>query len=265
MGSAKTIVITGASGGIGCELARQYARTGVVLGLIGRDFARLEPLAQVCRSLGAEVLCGAVDIRDREGLRRWLEEFDARHPVDLLIVNAGVTCGLGPGKSRETDEEADRLCDINYRGTVNTVSSLVEHMRARKSGRIVLIASLAGMRALPDMPSYSATKAAVIAYGHSLRGWLRPFGVSVTIICPGFVTSPMSARHHGNKPFEISAEKAAVKIRRAIATRRNFYAFPFILAAGVYAQRFLPPRISDWFMKSYAAEVEEDPRYRTKT
>ncbi len=257
----KTIVLTGASGGIGVALGRELARPGLRIALIARDPKKLEDLAADLRDCGADIETAAIDVRDRDSLHQYLTDLDTRHPVDLVIANAGVTAGLGPGRSREGDPESDRQIDINYRGAVHTVTGVVEQMRLRGRGQIVLVSSLAGMRALPDMPSYSATKAALIAYGHSLRGWLKPFGVDVTIICPGFVTSPMSARHKGSKPFEIPAEAAARKMARAIEKRKAFYAFPFILATGIRLQNLLPARISDLFMGGFAAQIEEDPRF----
>ncbi len=260
MHDVTSVVITGASGGIGQELAKVYAAPGVTLGLVAREAARLEPVAEACRAAGAEVEIGALDIRDRDAVHAWLAGFDARHPVDLLIANAGVSCGLGPGRSREADLDAERLAEINYKGTVHSVSGIVDAMCARGSGRIALIASLAGMRALPDMPSYSATKAAIIAYGEALRGWLRPRGISVTVICPGFVTSPMSARHRGGKPFEMPADKAARIMRRAIDRRVAFRAFPWPLVLGIRLAKLLPPRLSDLAYRPFMASVDKDPR-----
>ncbi|ADZ71211.1 SDR family NAD(P)-dependent oxidoreductase [Polymorphum gilvum] len=257
-----TIVLTGASGGIGTALALEYATPGRHLVLIARDPHRLDMLAENVRRKGAEAETAALDIRDRAALHAFLAEADARRPVDLLIANAGVTAGLGAGRSREPDDASDRQFEINFRGTVNTITGLVEQMRARRRGHIALVASLAGLRALPDMPSYSASKAAVISYGHSLRGWLAADGVGVTILCPGFVTSPMSARHKGAKPFEITAEDAARRMRRAIERQRSLHAFPFLLATGIRLQGILPPRLSDYFMKPFAAEIEDDPRFR---
>lgn len=257
----KTIVLTGASGGIGVALARELAAPGRHLALIARDEQRLAELAREVEALGAEVETAAIDVRDRDALHAYLADLNSRRPVDLVIANAGVTGGLGPNKSREPDNLTDRQIEVNYRGAVHTVSGIVEPMRLRGRGQIVLVASLAGMSPLPEMPSYSASKAAVIAYGHSLRGWLKPFGVDVTILCPGFITTPMSARHKGYKPFEMPVEKAAQKMRRAIEQRRAFYAFPFLLATGIWLQGFLPPRIADLFMKSYAVRIEDDPRY----
>ncbi|POF29192.1 SDR family NAD(P)-dependent oxidoreductase [Roseibium marinum] len=258
----RVIVLTGASGGIGQALAREFACPGTYLALIARDEARLGPVMTEIRALGAEGEAAAIDIRDRKKLHAYLSDLDTRHPVDLVIANAGVTAGLGPNRTRESDADSDRQIDVNYRGVVNTVSGVVDAMQARGRGQVVLVSSLAGMRALPDMPSYSATKAAIIAYGHSLRGWLKPFGVSVTIICPGFVTTPMSARHKGAKPFEMPAERAAVLMRRAIERRRAFYAFPFLLAFGIRLQNLLPPILGDLFLGGFEAEIERDPRYR---
>jgi len=257
----KSIVITGASGGIGSALAKLYAKPGVVLGFIARDEKQLRALTYLCQKQGAIVEYAAIDVRDREALHQWLQAFDQRHPIDCLIANAGVTCGLLAHNVKECDEEADRLTDVNYKGVVHTVTGVVENMRLRGKGHIVLMSSLAGLEALADMPSYSATKAAVIAYGHAIRRWLNPYSVKVSIICPGFVTTPMSARHIGKKPFEISAEKAAKKIQKAIQKHKRFYAFPFILTIGLYLCRLMPLSLSDYFMRSFRANIKKDPKY----
>ncbi|MBO0346087.1 SDR family NAD(P)-dependent oxidoreductase [Roseibium sp. CAU 1637] len=260
----KTIVLTGASGGIGEALAKRMAKPGRHLVLIARDQKKLDALAAQVAVLGATVETASVDSRDTELMGRTLADVQQRFEIDLVIANAGVTAGLGAGNSHEALEDFDRQIDINLRGTVHTVGAVVEGMRSRLRGQVVLISSLAGMRALPEMPGYSATKAAVIAYGHSLRGWLRPFGVSVTIICPGFVTTPMSARHNGPKPLEWSAEKAADRMWRAIEAKRAFFAFPFLLAWGIRLQNLLPAKLGDIFMGGFAATIEPDPRYTKK-
>ncbi|MES0882357.1 SDR family NAD(P)-dependent oxidoreductase [Roseibium sp. SCP14] len=262
--ASKVIVLTGASGGIGQALAKEFAKPGIFLALIARDENRLQPLLNDIRALGAEGEIAAIDIRERIGLHAYLQDLDQRHPIDIIVANAGVTAGLGPNRSRESDEDSDRQIDVNYRGVVNSVTGVTDGMQKRRQGQVVLISSLAGMRSLPDMPSYSATKAAVIAYGHSLRGWLKPFGISVTIICPGFVTTPMSARHQGAKPFEMPAERAARLIRKAIERRKAFYAFPFLLALGIRLQNMLPPVLGDLFMSGFEAEIEQDPRYKER-
>lgn len=256
-----TTVITGATGGIGSALTQLYAQQkNTMIGLVARDRQRLEQLIQSC-SQQAGLEYAAIDTRDQQALSDWLNSIDNRYQIDTLIANAGVTCGLSPNHRKEQDEQAKRVIDINYQGTVNTISAIVDNMIERRSGHIVIVASLAGLGPLADMPSYSASKAAIIAYGHALRRWLKPFNIQVTIICPGFVTSPMSKRHIGQKPFEISAEKAAIKIKKAIDHQKRFYAFPFLLAAGIYACKLMPVTLSDLFMKPFRATIKQDPRF----
>jgi len=258
--ATRTIALTGASSGIGAALAAELAAPGVRLALAGRDEARLEEVAATCRAKGATVETAAVDVRDRPGLHAWLAAVDAAGAVDVLVANAGVTAGLGPRQSRERDEDVRRLVEVNLLGAIDTVSGLVEAMRARRRGQIVLVASVAGLRASPSLPTYSAAKAGLIAYGEAIRGWLRPFGVAVTVVCPGFVTSPMSARHKGAKPFEMPVETAARIIARGIARRRPLVAFPFLLVLGMRASRLLPATLSDLCFRPFAAKIEADPR-----
>jgi len=107
----------------------------------------------------------ALDVRDRPALHGWLAAVEAGGPIDILVANAGVSAGLGPQRSRESDADVRRLVEVNMLATIDTVNGAVEPMRARGGGRIVIVASVAGIRGYPDMPTYSATKAGLIAYG----------------------------------------------------------------------------------------------------
>lgn len=260
MSGWRTIVLTGASGGIGAALAGALARPGVRLLLTGRDASRLAAVAAAAAARGAEVEALCLDVTDREGLAAALAAFDAAGPVDLLIANAGISSGLGPGRSAEPPDAARRVFAVNLDGMLNTVEPLLPAMAARGRGQIALMSSMAALRPLPDMPAYSASKAAVRAWGTSLRGWLRPRGVAVTVICPGFVTSPMSARHRGAKPFEIDADRAAAIILRGLARRRAYVTFPWPLALLTWLDNRLPPALSDWFLRGFAAEILPDDR-----
>lgn len=256
----RTIALTGASSGIGAALAAELSAPGIRMALAGRETGRLEEVAAACRAKGAAVETAVIDVRDRAALHAWLAAVDASGAVDVLIANAGVSAGLGPRQSRERDNDVRRLVEVNLLGTIDTVSGLVDAMRSRGRGHIVIVASVAGLRGYPAMPTYSATKAALIAYAEAIRGWLRPFGVAVTVVCPGFVTSPMSARHKGSKPFEMSPERAARIMARGIAARRAVVAFPFLLALGARASRLLPAALSDLAFRPFAAKIEADPR-----
>lgn len=253
-----TIVITGASSGIGAALARCFAQPDVTLCLIGRDGERLRAVADDCRDKGASVEIAVVDVRDAVMTRHMLEKFDDRHPVDLLIANAGVSAGLRPGGQPEAEGVARRLMEINYGGMLNTVEPLLPRFIARRRGHLALVSSMAALRPQPDLPSYSATKMAVRGYGIALRGWLRAYDVTVTTIYPGFVTSPMSARHHGFKPLEISAEKAAALIVRKLRRRRSVIAFPWPMTLAALGNMLLPPALSDWTNRGFHAEVTPD-------
>jgi short-subunit dehydrogenase len=260
MTAVRTVVITGASSGIGAAVAATLAGPGVRLVLSGREESRLAAVAEACRARGATVEATVLDVRNRVALHRWLEAADDAGPVDVLVANAGVTAGLGPRRSREADADVRRQIEVNLLATIDTVGGLVERMRARRAGHIVLMSSVAGIRGYPAMPTYSATKAGLIAYGDAIRGWLRPSNVAVTVVCPGFVTTPMSARHKGAKPFEMPVEKAARIIARGIARRRAVVAFPLLLAFGTHLTRLMPAALADFFMRPFAAKIEADPR-----
>ncbi|MBK0399985.1 SDR family NAD(P)-dependent oxidoreductase [Limibaculum sp. M0105] len=254
-GKWRAIVLTGASGGIGRELAIAFAAPGVTMLLVGRDRARLDGAALAARERGAKVETAVLDVTDAEALAGRLAAFDAAHAVDLVVANAGVSAGRAPGGAIEPPGTMRRLVEINLMGAVNTVEPLIPAMVARGAGRIALVSSLAGLRPLPDMPAYSATKAALRAWGTSLRGALAPRGVGVSVISPGFVTTPMAQRHRGPKPFEMDAARAARIISRGLERGRPLITFPLPLAAMVWLGNRLPPVLSDLAIRAFGAEI----------
>ncbi len=247
-----SIILTGASSGIGAALAAAYAAPNTFMLLIARDAARLAEVAAAARAKGADVECAEIDITDADTLRAAVLGWDDRHPTDILIANAGVALGGMP----EPQGQARRVVEINLIGMLNTVEPLIPRMIARRAGRIGLVSSISAIRPSGDLPSYSASKAGVRAYGQAIRSWLRGNGVAVTVICPGFVTSPMSDRHHGPKPFQIPAHKAAAIIKTGIAHRRGALTFPWQFALMIFLGNRLPPFASDWFERHYAADVK---------
>ena len=121
----RSILITGASSGIGRALALVYARPGVSLSLIGRDRERLEDVAAAARAQGASVSLGQLDVRDQDAMAQWIKAADARHPFDLVFANAGITTGLSPGDIAEDPGAVRAIIGINLIGVLNTVEPLI--------------------------------------------------------------------------------------------------------------------------------------------
>ncbi len=225
MSNPKTIIITGASSGLGAALAKAYASPDAILGLTGRHAVRLEETAKACRELGAVVHTALIDVRDRAALSAFIIHFDESHAVDLVVANAGISAGNFSGKL-ESEDQALAIFETNVTGVLNTVHPLLPRMVARGHGQVAIISSVAGIRALPQAPAYSASKAAVRYYGEALRGFLAPRGVRVNVVCPGWIVTAMTLRNRFHMPFIMSAEAAAKRIQRGLARNRGRIAFP---------------------------------------
>jgi len=225
-----SVVITGASSGIGEALALRYAREGARLGLLGRNKERLAAVGRACRALGAEVEVVVIDVLARSEMAGWLQDFDRRGAVDILIANAGILSGVEPGRRLEDAAASRHLIETNILGVLNTVHPLLPMMLERRSGHAVIISSVAGFLPLPSMPSYSASKSAVLSYGLALRAGLRSQGVRVSVACPGYVSGPMTDQIRGGTPFLLSMEQAADRIHRGIARNQAVIAFPRLFA-----------------------------------
>jgi NADP-dependent 3-hydroxy acid dehydrogenase YdfG len=253
----KTILITGASSGIGRALAFGYAREGVSLSLIGRDRERLEDTAAAARARGAEVSIGQLDVRDRDAMAHWIEAADMRRPFDLVIANAGITTGLAPGDIAEDPSAVRAIIGTNLIGVLNTVEPLIAPMCARGAGQIAFVGSIAGLRGLPYAPSYCATKAAVHAYSESLRGRIEARGVRVSLVVPGFVKTPLNDSIDAVKPLEVTGTEAAILIQRGLERGRAIIPFPRSLYLLARLARILPARLVDKVMARFQVNVPQ--------
>jgi len=243
MKNPKTIVITGASSGIGKELSLQYAASNTTLFLIARNQERLEETAELCREQGAEVTVKSIDVTDTKAMSEFLSKTDRENPIDLVIANAGISAGTEGGS--ESWAQVENIFHTNINGVINTIHPVIPHMRNRKSGQIAIVSSLAGYRGLPSCPSYSASKAAVKSYGEGIRGMLAEDNVGVTVITPGYIKTHMTDANNFYMPQLMNATKAAKIIKKRLKRNPARIAFPFLLYACVWFISILPPILTD--------------------
>lgn len=239
------VVVTGASSGLGEALAIEYARRhpGATIALLARRADALEALSR--RLPGAVAVPYAVDVTDRAALQASARDFIARFGVpDVVIANAGIN---GPTYTGTAGDEANFECILrtNVVGVFDTFAPFVDGMRERGSGRLVGIASVAGVRGMPSLGGYCASKAAVIAYLESLRLELRATGVKVVTIAPGYVRTPMTAPNRYPMPFLMAPEAFAARAVDAVERARPFAVVPWQMGWVARLLRVLPAPLFD--------------------
>ena len=237
MSEQKNILITGASSGIGEALALYYAQNGAKnLFICGRNAERLSEVKARCEKFGAKVYAEILNVSERDKVAEWIEHCEKTAPLNIVFANAGVSTG------EETPQNIFNTFEINVMGTINTVTPAAEIFKKREDENktIVITASIAGYHGLPACPSYSASKAGIKAYGEALRGSLRPFGIKVCVVCPGFVKSRITDKNTCPMPFFMSASSAAQIIAQRVAKNVGLIAFPWPMAFGAWLGGALP-------------------------
>ena len=244
----KVVLITGASSGIGRALALELARRDATLGLVAR---RKEILDEIVRETGLssdKVLTISADVQDRDSMRAAAVELNSKFGhIDVLIANAGI--GVTNDGAELDAAKVASVINVNVIGAANSAAAVLPEMVARGSGQLVVISSLAAYRGLPKSAAYCASKAAVSAMFESLRLDLKPRGIDVTIIHPGFIKTPLTAGRQAQLPWLLEVEDAAGKILGAIEARKKSYAFPWQLATIVRAGMVMPAFMYDWISR----------------
>lgn len=243
--TAPLVLITGASSGIGWALAEQALQRGWRVALLARREAELRSRLQAQPDWAGRWWVWGADVGDATALQAVASDCLAQCGLpDVVIANAGISLGVD---SAEAEDLAvfEQVMRTNVLGVAHTFQPFVAAMRARGTGRLVAIASVAGIRGLPGHAAYCASKSAVIAYAESLRGELRGSGVGVSTLAPGYVATPLTARNRYPMPFLMQPEAFAAQAWRAIDAGVSYRVIPWPMAVVAKLLRVLPDALWD--------------------
>lgn len=237
--TGKRIWLTGASMGIGRAVALELAARGAVVALTARSEQQLEDVRQEIAGRGGSSIVVPGDVTDAARMTAIATELQGElGGVDILIANAGTHLFTRP--EAFDAEEYLELMDLNYGGMLRCIEAVLPSMLARRSGRIVGVASLAGLRGVPRAAAYGASKAAMISFLESLRFHLARADVQVTIVNPGFVRTPLTDKNDFNMPFLMDADRAAEVMCNGIAKGKDEISFPIPFSWMIKLMRIVP-------------------------
>ena len=232
--------VTGASEGIGCALIKQLAAAGWTVAATSRTGKKLSELAKQETSGAIHPFPGDITLTNKmEMLVAAIEK--ELGTIDLAILNAGTHIPI-TGKTFSV-ESVRELVETNLMGTVNCLNPVLKRFIQRRSGTIAVVSSLAGYRGLPTSAGYGATKAALINMCEALKPELDQFGVSLHLINPGFVKTPLTNKNTFPMPFLITADRAAREILTGLKRSKFEITFPFSFSVIMKFIRIIPDRL----------------------
>lgn len=241
-----TVWISGASTGIGRELALKLARGGARVAVSARSRDKLEELAR----LAPGIYVAPLDVTDAAASARAFAEIEAAiGPLDLIILNAGVWHPMG-ASGFDARKSANSMA-VNYQGIANALEVVMPAMIARGRGHIAMTSSVAGYRGMPKAAAYAPSKAAVISLAETLAPELRRKGVTLSVINPGFVDTPMTEVNDFPMPFMMPPDAAAEAIIQGLKKKRFEIAFPWQMVALLKTARILPYPLYFWFATTF--------------
>jgi short-subunit dehydrogenase len=231
--------LTGASSGIGEALAYELAQRGAKVAITARRAERLDEIAGAIRAQGGEVACYPGDVLNLQEMKKIATDIEtAWGSIDLVIPNAGTHIFTVPEEFNS--QEYMSLMQVNFGGMLHCIEAVVPSMLMRGKGVIAPIASLAGYRGLPRAAAYGASKAAMIHFLESIRFHLKPRGLTICIVNPGFVKTPLTDKNDFRMPFLVDAPHAARIICDGIERGKREIAFPFPFNWVLKIARMLP-------------------------
>lgn len=245
MSTAPLVFITGASSGIGQALALRFYRAGYRLALSARRGAELQAWAEQQKFDVARFAVYPANVREVASITQAGRDCIAAQGVpDVVIANAGISIGMDTAVVFDLDVMRATL-ETNNLGMAATFQPFVTAMCQRRSGALVGMASVAGIRGLPGHAAYCASKAGVIAYCESLRGEVRGSGVKVVTLVPGYIDTPLTRKNRYGMPFLMTADAFADKAYRAIRAGSSYRVIPWQMAIVSRLLRALPDGLLD--------------------
>lgn len=255
----RSVLITGASSGIGAELAREVVRRGGRVGLLARRRERLEELAQEIRhdvagGDGDAAAWATADVTDGDELDAALDRLaEELGGVDVVVANAGYGRPEAPYKFRPG--RSLHMYDTNLNGMLRLFDWALPRFLSRGEGQLVGVASLASFLGLPNTASYCGSKAAMRVHLQSLRVSLAPYGIAVTTICPGFVESELTEKNKHSMPFLWPTERAVRRIADSIEKEKGEDLFPWQMATMIrFLHNLVPTPVAEFFLRRAAPE-----------
>jgi short-subunit dehydrogenase len=246
-------IVTGASSGIGWEMAKLLAAQGCAVGALARRKENLERLVTEIHAAGGKAVSAVADVTNREQTVEAIHDLRrALGPVDLLIANSGV--GQPTPLSPLNTPQVEYMIKVNLFGVIYSIEGVLPEMLERGRGHLVAISSLAAYKGFPGESAYCASKAAVNLYMEGLRIQLRKRGIAVTTVCPGFIKTAMTSVNEFPMPWLMDADKGARKILRAIRRKKKVYNFPWQTTLLMKATRWLP----DWVIAKVVGRHTKD-------
>lgn len=245
---APLVFITGASSGIGQALAMRFHHAGYRLALVARRTAEMETWAHANKIDASRYRIYGADVAQIDAMAAAGAACIAAQGLpDVVIANAGISIGVDTAERSDLDVLAQTFA-VNNVGLAATFHPFVSAMAARGSGRLVGIASVAGIRGLPGHGAYCASKAGVIGYCESLRGEMRASGVKVVTLCPGYIDTPLTRGNRYGMPFLMQADAFADRAFKVIEAGNSFRTLPWQMGAVAKLMRFIPNALFDRLM-----------------
>ncbi|HZF80286.1 MAG TPA: SDR family oxidoreductase [Rubrivivax sp.] len=245
MSTSPLVFITGASSGIGQALAARYAAAGWRLALVARRSAEMQGWASAQGLGGDRAVAYRADVADPDSILAAAQQcMQTQGLPEVVIASAGISVGMDSAERDDLSVMSDTFA-INNIGLAATFHPFLRPMRARGSGTLVGIASVAAIRGLPGHGAYCASKAAVVAYCESLRGECRGQGLRVVTLLPGYIATPLTARNPYAMPFLMPADRFADRAFRAISAGSSYCVIPWQMAVVGKLMRALPNAVFD--------------------